>query len=156
MWLLNDPRVFNYVIMVLYVANAGRWAWHGSLGVRLLDLRRRHHGKRHVGIPQMSRRPAGHTEIAGTPEITHERPSYGVDPADLAAANAQFGPLDPQALKLLALREAFGRLQTRLEYFCKEANAGRMPSDAREFMRRVQLGFAAAYEEAGQAPPSAR
>lgn len=28
-WLF-DPRVFNYVIMGLYLTNAGRWAVHGS------------------------------------------------------------------------------------------------------------------------------
>jgi hypothetical protein len=28
---LADPKLFNYVIMVLYALNAGRWAWHGSL-----------------------------------------------------------------------------------------------------------------------------
>jgi len=26
-----DPRIFNYVIMTLYVLNAGRWAAHGSI-----------------------------------------------------------------------------------------------------------------------------
>lgn len=29
-WLL-DPRIFNYVIVVLYLLNAGRWAVAGSL-----------------------------------------------------------------------------------------------------------------------------
>lgn len=29
-WLL-DPKLFNYVIMVLYALNAGRWALAGSL-----------------------------------------------------------------------------------------------------------------------------
>jgi hypothetical protein len=28
-WLL-DPKMFNYVIMCMYVANAGRWAFNGS------------------------------------------------------------------------------------------------------------------------------
>lgn len=28
-WLM-DPRVFNVVIMVLYVTNAAWWAWHGK------------------------------------------------------------------------------------------------------------------------------
>lgn len=28
---LFDPRIFNFVIMGLYVLNAGRWAWHGSV-----------------------------------------------------------------------------------------------------------------------------
>lgn len=27
---LADPKVFNYVILVLYALNAGRWAWRGS------------------------------------------------------------------------------------------------------------------------------
>lgn len=29
--MLSDPRVFNYLIMVLYALNAARWAWHGNL-----------------------------------------------------------------------------------------------------------------------------
>jgi len=29
-WLL-DPRIFNYVILTLYVLNAARWAWQRSL-----------------------------------------------------------------------------------------------------------------------------
>ena len=29
---LTDPKVFNYLIMGLYVINAGRWALHGSTG----------------------------------------------------------------------------------------------------------------------------
>ena len=29
MW-LTDPRLFNYVIMMLYALNAARWAWHGN------------------------------------------------------------------------------------------------------------------------------
>lgn len=28
--LLLDPKVFNYLIMSLYVVNAGRWAFNGS------------------------------------------------------------------------------------------------------------------------------
>jgi hypothetical protein len=28
--LLLDPRVFNFVILSLYLLNAGRWAYHGS------------------------------------------------------------------------------------------------------------------------------
>jgi hypothetical protein len=24
---LKDPKLFNYLIMVLYLLNAGRWAW---------------------------------------------------------------------------------------------------------------------------------
>lgn len=28
--MLSDPRVFNYLIMVLYAMNAARWAWHGN------------------------------------------------------------------------------------------------------------------------------
>lgn len=31
MSLLLDPKVFNYVILVLYVLNAIRWAWEGSI-----------------------------------------------------------------------------------------------------------------------------
>jgi hypothetical protein len=27
---MSDPKVFNYIIMVLYVLNAGRWAFHGN------------------------------------------------------------------------------------------------------------------------------
>jgi len=27
-----DPKIFNYVIMFLYLLNAGRWAAHGSYG----------------------------------------------------------------------------------------------------------------------------
>lgn len=30
-WLL-DPKIFNYVILVLYALNAGRWAYVGKLG----------------------------------------------------------------------------------------------------------------------------
>lgn len=29
---LLDPRVFNYVILVLYIFNTIRWAFHRSLG----------------------------------------------------------------------------------------------------------------------------
>jgi hypothetical protein len=29
---LFDPKIFNYVIMVLYVLNSARWAVHGSWG----------------------------------------------------------------------------------------------------------------------------
>jgi hypothetical protein len=29
-WLL-DPKLFNYVILGLYLLNAGRWAWEGKL-----------------------------------------------------------------------------------------------------------------------------
>jgi hypothetical protein len=47
-----------------------------------------------------------------------------------------------------ALEEAIRRTRTRLEYYCNEANAGRMPGDAREFMRRVQCGFDSLFEEA--------
>jgi hypothetical protein len=28
--LIADPKVFNYVILTLYVMNAARWGWHGS------------------------------------------------------------------------------------------------------------------------------
>ena len=28
--ILFDPKIFNYVIMGLYLANAGRWALHGG------------------------------------------------------------------------------------------------------------------------------
>jgi hypothetical protein len=27
---LLDPKIFNYVIMTLYVMNAGRWAFNGN------------------------------------------------------------------------------------------------------------------------------
>ena len=27
---LLDPKLFNYLIMVLYALNAGRWAWQGN------------------------------------------------------------------------------------------------------------------------------
>jgi hypothetical protein len=30
MTLLWDPKVFNYLIMILYVLNAGRWALSGK------------------------------------------------------------------------------------------------------------------------------
>ncbi len=30
MKLLLDPKIFNYVIMALYVLNASRWCWQGS------------------------------------------------------------------------------------------------------------------------------
>lgn len=30
--MLTDPRIFNYVIMALYIINAARWAIHGSWG----------------------------------------------------------------------------------------------------------------------------
>lgn len=30
MSILLDPKVFNYLIMCLYLLNAGRWAIHGS------------------------------------------------------------------------------------------------------------------------------
>lgn len=30
MTFLLDPKIFNYVIMGLYIANAGRWAVHGG------------------------------------------------------------------------------------------------------------------------------
>jgi len=50
--------------------------------------------------------------------------------------------------RIVALEEAIHRTRTRLERYCNEVNAGRMPSDAREFMRRVQLGFDSLMEEA--------
>lgn len=31
MRLLTDPRVFNYVIMALYLLNAARWAYEGKV-----------------------------------------------------------------------------------------------------------------------------
>lgn len=55
-----------------------------------------------------------------------------------------------------ALREMIRRTRTRLEYFCNEANAGRMPSDAREFMRRVQCGFDSLIEEAADLTAAAQ
>lgn len=30
--MLTDPKIFNYAIMAMYVANAGRWALYGSWG----------------------------------------------------------------------------------------------------------------------------
>ena len=27
---LQDPRIFNFVILSLYALNAGRWAWQGN------------------------------------------------------------------------------------------------------------------------------
>lgn len=27
---LTDPRIFNYIIMALYLLNAGRWAYEGK------------------------------------------------------------------------------------------------------------------------------
>jgi hypothetical protein len=29
--MLSDPRIFNYVIMILYALNAGRWALAGKI-----------------------------------------------------------------------------------------------------------------------------
>lgn len=29
--LLTDPKVFNYVLLVLYLINAGRWAYEGKI-----------------------------------------------------------------------------------------------------------------------------
>ena len=29
--LLKDPKFFNYVIIVLYALNAGRWAYEGKI-----------------------------------------------------------------------------------------------------------------------------
>lgn len=31
-WLLTDPKIFNYIIMTLYVLNASRWAIHRGWG----------------------------------------------------------------------------------------------------------------------------
>ncbi len=31
MWIF-DPKIFNYIIMVLYVVNAVRWSFYGSWG----------------------------------------------------------------------------------------------------------------------------
>lgn len=31
MSLLLDPRAFNFAIMAMYLANAARWAFHGSV-----------------------------------------------------------------------------------------------------------------------------
>lgn len=28
-WLLGNPKLFNYVIMSLYLMNSAWWAWHG-------------------------------------------------------------------------------------------------------------------------------
>ena len=28
--MLTDPRLFNYIILTLYLLNAGRWAWEGK------------------------------------------------------------------------------------------------------------------------------
>jgi hypothetical protein len=28
--LLHDPRIFNFVLVAIYAANAARWAIHGS------------------------------------------------------------------------------------------------------------------------------
>jgi hypothetical protein len=30
--ILFDPKIFNYVIMVMYLLNAGRWAFAGKIG----------------------------------------------------------------------------------------------------------------------------
>ncbi len=30
MKLLTDPRIFNFLIMTLYLVNAGRWAYEGK------------------------------------------------------------------------------------------------------------------------------
>ena len=31
-WLFSDPKLFNYLIMALYVTNSVWWAWHKSWG----------------------------------------------------------------------------------------------------------------------------
>lgn len=31
-WLFSDPKLFNYLIMGLYVTNSAWWAWHKSWG----------------------------------------------------------------------------------------------------------------------------
>lgn len=31
MSILLDPKIFNYVILVLYALNVARWSWEGSL-----------------------------------------------------------------------------------------------------------------------------
>jgi hypothetical protein len=31
MSILLDPKIFNYVILVLYGMNVIRWLWHGSI-----------------------------------------------------------------------------------------------------------------------------
>jgi hypothetical protein len=59
----------------------------------------------------------------------------------------------PPADGAIPLLEAFTRLERRLMSYCNHANAGHMPSDGREFARRILLGFKSAYEEAGIAPP---
>jgi hypothetical protein len=51
------------------------------------------------------------------------------------------------------LIKAFTRLERRLMSYCNHANAGHMPSDGREFARRILLGFQSAYGEAGVTPP---
>lgn len=28
--MLQDPRLMNYILLVLYLINATRWAWYGS------------------------------------------------------------------------------------------------------------------------------
>ena len=29
-WFFGNPKIFNYVIMCLYLANSAWWAWHGK------------------------------------------------------------------------------------------------------------------------------
>lgn len=28
----EDPKIFSYVILLLYTCNAARWFWHGNIG----------------------------------------------------------------------------------------------------------------------------
>lgn len=30
-WFFGNPKLFNYVILTLYMINAAWWAWHGKL-----------------------------------------------------------------------------------------------------------------------------
>jgi len=70
-------------------------------------------------------------------------------PAEGAAYSNGWGAAKRQdAETIAALHEMIRRTRTRLENYCNEANAGRMPSDAREFMRRVQCGFDSLFQEA--------
>jgi hypothetical protein len=44
---LLDPRLFNFVLLTLYIVNAGRWAAHGSWADSLLLGRCGHDQHRH-------------------------------------------------------------------------------------------------------------
>lgn len=99
---------------------------------------------------------AGAEEGYGKPELWGE--ALFRSHADVATAIKSIDtvlslPLQPSAGERPSLIESFARLQRRLISYCNHANAGHMPSDGREFARRIILGFQSAYEDAGVSPP---